>query len=311
MTERGALLLSAGAALVLGIVGVGAALVTGSGAILLDGLFNVCFFVTALLALRVAILVARPDDARYPFGYLFFEPLINTGKGLLILGVSLFALVDAVGALLRGGRPVEVGPATLYALAATLACTAVALVLRRSNRADPSPLVGADVDNWTVNALVSCGVLTGFVLAALLQRRGHPGAAAYVDPAMVAGVVLVSIAIPVRMAFSGLRALLNRAPDAPVVADIEATVRASVAALPLRHLWVRAIRPGRTAYIVVHAVLPEDAALTLAESDRLRGEIVRALAARHGPMVVDVVFTAVEAYGAPVSGRTGMTGTPT
>lgn len=308
MTERGALLLSAGAALALGTIGVAAALLTGSGAILLDGLFNLCFFATALLALRVATLVARPDDERYPFGYLFFEPLINTGKGLLILGVSLFALVDAIAALLGGGRPVVFGPAILYAVGATLACTAVTLALRRANRAGPSPLVAADVENWTVNALVSGGVLAGFVLAALLQRTGHAAAAAYVDPAMVALVVLVSIAIPVRMALNGLLALLNRAPAGPVVADMQAVVRAALGDLPVARLWVRAIRPGRTAYIVVHAVLPPGAALDLATADRLRGAIVEGLAARHGPMVVDVIFTGVERYASPAAGSTGMTG---
>lgn len=307
MTERGALLLSAGAALALGLAGVAAALLTGSGAILLDGLFNLCFFATALLALRVATLVARPDDDRYPFGYLFFEPLINTGKGLLILGVSLFALVDAVAALLAGGRAVVFGSAILYAVAATLACTAVALALRRANRAAASPLVAADVENWTVNAIVSGGVLAGFLLAAVLQRGGHAGAARFVDPAMVAIVVLVSIAIPVRMALAGLLALLNRAPAAHIVADMEASVRQALGDLPVRRLWLRAVRPGRTAYVVVHAVLPPDAPLDLAAADRLRGAIVAALAARHGPMVVDVVFTGVEAYAAPTAGSTGMT----
>ena len=92
-------------------VGVAAALATGSGAILLDGLFNLCFAIAGGLTLRVASLLARPDDAEYPFGYLFFEPLINTAKGLLILGVSVFALVDAAVALATGGRAVEFGPA--------------------------------------------------------------------------------------------------------------------------------------------------------------------------------------------------------
>ena len=308
MTERGALLLSAGAALALGLVGVAAALLTGSGAILLDGLFNLCFFAIALLALRVARLVARPDDERYPFGYLFFEPLINTGKGLLVLGVSLFALADAAAALLAGGRPVVFGPAILYAVAATLACIGVALLLRRAQRRAPSPLVAADVDNWTVNALVSGGVLAGFVLATVLDRRGHPGAAAYVDPAMVALVVLVSIAVPVRMAAGGLLALLNRAPAPALVADMESAVRSALGDLPVRRLWVRAIRPGRTAYIVVHAVLAPETPLDLPASDRLRGAIIAALAARHGPMLADVIFTAVEAYAAPIAGTIGMTG---
>ncbi len=114
-SERAALVLSTAAAALLAAVGIAAALFTGSGAILLDGLFNLCFCVTALFTLRVARLLARPDDERYPFGYLFFEPLINTVKGLLILGVSAFALVDAIIALARGGREVAFGLAVLYA----------------------------------------------------------------------------------------------------------------------------------------------------------------------------------------------------
>ena len=122
------------------------AIASGSGAILLDGAFNLCFFATALLTLRVATLVARPDDERYPFGYLFFEPLITTVKGLLILGVSAVALFDAVVALATGGRAVHLGPAVAYAAAATVACTLVFLALRR---AAASPLVAADIENWT------------------------------------------------------------------------------------------------------------------------------------------------------------------
>ena len=55
-------------------------------------LFNLCFFATALVTLKVAKLLGQPDDRRYPFGYVQFEPLINMVKGLLIVGVGLVAL---------------------------------------------------------------------------------------------------------------------------------------------------------------------------------------------------------------------------
>ncbi len=303
-SERATLLLSAAAALVLGAVGLAAALATGSGAILLDGLFNLCFFVAALFTLRVATLLKRPDDERYPFGYLFFEPLINTVKGLLILGVSAFALVDAVAALVAGGRAVVLGPAVAYAAFATLACLAVMAVLRRAGRRVASPLVAADIGNWTVNAAISGGVLAGFLLAAWLGRGGHAGAAAYVDPAMVALVVLLSLAVPVRMAWGGLLGLLNRAPSAEVVAGMRALVLAALGDLPVRTVWIRAIRPGRTAYVVVHVLLPEGTPLDLAAADRLRAAILAALVARHAPLVVDTVFTANETFAAPTAGYT-------
>ena len=303
-SERAALRLSAGGALLLGATALGFSAATGSGAILLDGLFNLCFVVVAVLTLRVATLVALPDDERYPFGYLFFEPLINTAKGLLLIGVSLFALADAGIALASGGRAVAFGPAIGYAAGATLGCLAIAWVLHRSRHADPSPLVAADFEAWLMSACVSAGVLAGFLLAVALVRRGHAGAAAYVDPAMVALVILVSVAIPIRMAVGGIAGLLNRAPGAPVVARMEAAARAALGGLPVARLWVRAIQPGRTSYVVVHVVVRPGTALDLDEADRLRGAVMAAIVAGHAPAVVDVVFTAVEAYAAPTAGYT-------
>ena len=121
---------------------------------------------------------------------------------------------------------------------------------------------------------------------------------------MVALVILASVAIPIRMAVTGLAALLNRAADPSVVAGIEATVRGALGDLPLARLYVRAIQPGRTTYVVVHVLLPPGAALDLAQADRLRGAAIAALAARHAPVVADIVFTGVEAFAAPTAGYT-------
>jgi predicted Co/Zn/Cd cation transporter (cation efflux family) len=211
-TETGALILSTVAALVIGIVAMVAAVLSGSQAILLDGLYNLAFFVTALFTLRVARLLARPDDAKYPFGYLYFEPLINTVKGLLILGVSGYALVNSLISLFSGGQELTLGPALIYAAAATTACAATWLALRRANRSLRSPLIGADIGNWAVNTLISAGVFAAFVLAFLLKRAGLDTAALYVDPVLVGIVVLISLGVPIRMAGQGLLALLNRAP---------------------------------------------------------------------------------------------------
>ena len=51
-SETRALLLSTVCALVMGAIAIFVALATGSGAILLDGAFNLCFFATALVTLR-------------------------------------------------------------------------------------------------------------------------------------------------------------------------------------------------------------------------------------------------------------------
>jgi predicted Co/Zn/Cd cation transporter (cation efflux family) len=301
-TETGALILSTVAALAIGIVATAAAVLSGSQAILLDGLYNLAFFVTALFTLRVARLLARPDDATYPFGYLYFEPLINTVKGLLILGVSGYALVNSGIALFSGGQELTLGPALIYAAAATAACAATWLVLRHANRGLGSPLVAADIGNWAVNTLISAGVFGAFVLAFLLKRAGLDTAALYVDPVLVGVVVLISLGVPIRMAGEGLLALLNRAPPPRVTAAIEAVVRDRLSGLAHRAIYVRTVKPGRTAYVTIHVLLPEDAVLDLAAADALRRRVIDALVAAHAPVIVDVVFTAIEEYAAPTAG---------
>ena len=282
-SERAALLLSAAAALVLGAVGVAAAVATGSGAILLDGLFNLCFFATALFTLRVAALLARPDDERYPFGYLFFEPLINTVKGLLILGVSLFALVDAAIALATGGRAVAFGPAIAYAAFATARLRRRgAALLRAPPRREPAGRRRRrELDR---------------------QRRGLRRRARRLSRRRRARARRPPGRRPPRRPGDGRarRAGLDRAcrcawpaaaswrcSTAPRPPRSSPAWRRSPAARSAtcrsRRLWVRAVQPGRTAYVVVHVLVPPGTALDLATADRLRGAVIAALAARHAP----------------------------
>jgi predicted Co/Zn/Cd cation transporter (cation efflux family) len=288
---------------VLGVVALIVALATGSGAILLDGAFNLCFFATALVTLHVARLLERPDDRQYPFGYLHFEPLINMVKGLLILGVGLIALIDAAFSLYRGGNDVSAGLALAYAAFATVYCTAVFLALRHAQRETASPLVGGDIDNWVVNLAISVGMLAAFCLALILQRAGMEAAARLVDPILVSLVVILTAGVPIRMAGTGLMALLKRAPATEVVASIDGLVRGALKGLPIRALYIRVVQPGRTTYAMVHVLLGEaEAGLEVKEADELRRAVVAAVASRHAPGIVDIVFTAIEEFAAPTTG---------
>ena len=301
--ETRALVVSTAAALLLGVVALIVALTTASGAILLDGAFNLCFFVTALVTLRVARLLERPDDQQYPFGYLHFEPLINMVKGLLILGVGLIAWIDAALSLYRGGTEISAGLALAYAVFASVFCGGVFLALRHAERQAPSPLVQADIGNWAVNFAVSVGIAAALGVALLLQRADMAAAARLVDPILVSLVVLLTLPVPIRMAGRGLMALLQRAPAQEVVAEIEAQVRGALADLAMRALYVRVVQPGRTTYAMVHVLLREaEAGLDVKGADALRRAVVAALAARRAPVIVDIVFTAIEEFAAPTTG---------
>ncbi|WP_111655531.1 cation diffusion facilitator family transporter [Isoalcanivorax indicus] len=300
-TERGALMLSAAMALLLGVVGVTAALGSGSRAILLDGLFNLTYFLVAVITVRVGALAAGPDNERFPYGYAYFESLVNAGKGLLILGISGVALVDAVMTLLTGGREIAAGLAIVYASFATLACSATAWMMHRTRRHVRSPLVRADFENWLVNSLISAAVLGAFCLVPLFRWLGWTSLVPYVDAVLVLGVVLLCLSVPIRMASRAVMELLNRTPPASLAVPVRHAIEEALSNLPVQALYVRMVRPGRMLYVTVHVVLPQDYAVhTLAELDDAYRQVYAAVRRVHAVTVADVVFTADETLAAPM-----------
>lgn len=301
--EQGALLRSVGAALLMGMLGVSFALVTNSRAILLDGLFNLTYFAVALVTVRVAGLAVQPDSSEFPFGYAYFESLINAGKGVLILGISAAALIDSLQALFSGGRSVAAEPAIFYAVLATALCSLTAWWLQRRRREVDSPLLHADVQNWVLDALISGTVLLAFCLVPVFQTLGWPEAVPYIDPVLVAAVVIICLGVPVRMAKQAMLELLNRAPPAWLSEPVTVAIDRVLQRLPVRSRYVRMVRPGRTLYVVVHTVLAEDFPVErLATLDQLREELATAIRAVHPRVVVDAMFTAEERWAAPTSG---------
>ena len=98
------------------------AMVTRSGAIMLDGFYSLVTVSMSFVTLKVASLMQLGRSQKFQFGYYGFEPLINTIKGIIVLSVTLFALVSAVEAILHGGRPLEVGSAVIFAIFSTTIC---------------------------------------------------------------------------------------------------------------------------------------------------------------------------------------------
>lgn len=302
-SERSVLVLSSAAALAMALLGLGFVVASQSRAILLDGVFNAVYFAAGLATLRIERLLREPDNARFPFGHAYFESLVNAGKGLLILGISVIALGDAVVALVTGGQVIVAELAIVYALLAVLVCALTAAVLGRGAKRLDSPLVRADADNWKLNAVVSGAVLAGFCMAPLFEAIGWRAAMPYIDPVLVAAVVLLFLGVPVRMARESILELLNRAPDPGLERRVNAAVDEALAELPVSERHVRMVRPGRTLYVLVHVVLSERFAFEgLDGLDRIRARLDAAVRRLHSPLMVDAVFTADRRWAQPSAG---------
>ena len=299
-SERQVLLISTLGNLFIGVVGIIFAVFSRSQAIMLDGLFNLTYFASGLFTLKVAKMVLQGDDERYPMGYGFFEPLINGLKGVLVLGVSIMALVGALQALFTGGRAIAAGTAIAYGIFAATACWSLAITTRHGAKRTDSPLVLADAENWLVNGAISSAVLLAFVGILLIKQTSLEYIVPYIDPSLVLIVILISISVPVRMAWQALMELLNRAPSPEIVQQVDDIVKKCMAGLPIQSLFVRVIQPGRTRMVMAHVVLPSKFQVNgLPTLDAVRRETLKELKTAHPATVLDIVFTADPVWGAP------------
>jgi cobalt-zinc-cadmium efflux system protein len=129
------------------------------------------------LALGAVTLAQRPPRGRRTFGWQRVEILAAVANGLLLLGVAVYVLIEAV---LRIGHPVEIGSGLMMAVAgAGLVVNLVALALLHSGRRNSLNVRGAYLevlgDAFGSLAVLVAGVViltTGWAFADTLASLG-------------------------------------------------------------------------------------------------------------------------------------------
>lgn len=267
---------------------------TGSAAIFLDGVFSLVNFVMSLVMLRVAQLVKRRADSRFPFGYASFEPAFNVLQSLVNVGVMLMALSTAVFSLTRGGRDLETGPAVIYATIATIGCLAIYIVMRRIGRKTGSTLIQVDAFSWLLDCILSAVVLCTFVTVWIYGERLGDWLP-YVDALLVIAMVIVMLPVPIKILYSNMMEVLLAAPPAELQLKIHQAFTRAVRDIPVEHWSLCISRAGRTTYLQARILLHErEHESSVAQTDSWRDTLIERMAPYVKPDEFDVVFTTDE-----------------
>lgn len=113
--------------LLMAAAGVLAGFMTNSNAIIMDGLFSMIGFASALLARGVTRKVDAGPDRQRPYGYAADEAIFVTFRSLSLLGLVLFAMTSAaknIFSYLRGNvpDPLNFAPMSVYFVLITAIC---------------------------------------------------------------------------------------------------------------------------------------------------------------------------------------------
>jgi cobalt-zinc-cadmium efflux system protein len=223
------------------------ALVINSIALLADAGHMLTDLVAMFLAVTAVVLARRgstsPDRT---YGWHRAEVFAATGNAVLLLGVSVFIMYEAIDRI--GHAPEIPGVPMVTVALAGLIANAVVIVLLRTNSGTSLAVRGAYLE-VLADAVGSVGVLVAGVLTLTTGWR-------YAD--VVVGVLIALWVIPraISLARTGLRILSESSPAHIDVDELRAALRAVDGVTEVHDLHVWTLVPGKdmaTAHLMTDA----------------------------------------------------------
>jgi predicted Co/Zn/Cd cation transporter (cation efflux family) len=289
--EASLLRLSVAATVLIAGLGVLFGLVSGSLAIIFDGLFSVVDAVITALMLVVARLVAKESNQRFQYGYWHLEPLVVALKAAVLMTLVVFGFLGAVQSLMAGGHAPQLGPAILYSVLVVLICAGTWFWLWRHNSRIESALVAIDLKAWAASGIITAALLLAFLAALAMKGTRFEHLIPYVDPMVLALLSLAILPVPWKDAREAFHDIFQIVP-----AEVDAHVHAVMDAFVARHGFAGyesyVTRTGRAKFIEISVLAPKDMpAKTIAHFDALRAEIGDAIGEAGPDRWLTIIFT--------------------
>ena len=299
-TEQGVLRISIAVTILLAGIGILFGLLSGSFAIVFDGVYGLTDATMTIVALFVSNLIESSTASgparsklvkHFTMGFWHLEPMVLGLNGILLSGAAIYGLINAVGSIMAGGRPLAFDHAIIYAAVTLVIAVAMAIFSRAANRTIQSDFVTLDWKAWMMSAALSAALLIAFVFGFLIQGSSLEWVSPYIDPAALALVCLVIIPVPAETIKQALADILLVTPS-----DLKQHVDQVASEIVQRHgfLSYRAYvaKVGRGRQIELYFIVPTDwPPKRLQDWDRIRDEIGEAIGDDSPDRWLTIAFT--------------------
>jgi cation diffusion facilitator family transporter len=247
----------------------GAWWLTGSVSLLSDALESLVNLASALFALAMVTIAARPADADHPFGHTKAEYFSSAFEGLMIAAAAIAIAWAAIGRFFAP-RPLEaVGAGLALTVVSSLLNGLLAAKMLAESRRHRSIALEADARHLFTDVWTSAGVVVGVLL---VQLTGW----LWLDPAVAIGVAANIIREGARVVWGSVDGLMDKALEPEVQARIDRTLaRFASDERSVRFDDMVTRRAGSRRFLDMHMHVP--AGWTLGRAAALRGEVEKAL----------------------------------
>ncbi|BCA95291.1 cation efflux family transporter [Legionella antarctica] len=277
-------------------VGIVFGLLSGSLAIVFDGMFDMIDAVMSILAFFVTRLLTSEGNRRFQYGYWHVEPMVLVFNGSILILLSAYALINAIGSLLSGGREMNFGLALVIALLMSVMSMGMYGYVRHKNIKVNSEFLRLDAHSWFMSGSISLSLLLAFAIAQLMQGSNYQYLTPFVDPFVLAILSTFLIFFPMPTVRNAMRDIFLIAPF-----SLDEKVREFLDELVIRHQFKTyssyVAKIGRAQFIEIHIVVPPGYPIASVEAlDVIRHEIADAMGGESPQRWLTIVFTANESW---------------
>ena len=289
--EQATLKFSIALTVFLGVLGVASGIITGSQAIIFDGMYSFVDVVPTIVSLLVVKLIARGTSQRFQFGYWHLEPLVGVLRDSILVVACIYAAIDAVNTLASGGHDVEYGLAALWAGILCSIGLAMTLFLSRRAKTLQSPMLKFDARSWLVSAFLSLALLLGFGVATALAGTPLQGWIPYLDAIALLSMALIMLPMPLIGLWRSMSDVLQVAPD-----ELDTRVHTVMDSIVRERGFIDyssyIAKAGRGRFIEIHVLVSPESRIDTATADAIRRDIAQRLDAATPNFWLTIDFTA-------------------
>lgn len=284
--------MSALGALAFAVVGIAWGIISQSKMIIFDGMYSFVSLILSLVALYISNYMSKKEVDKFPFGKHMLEPIVIAFKSLVIAYMCLSSLVGALQQIAAGGNEIEYGFALVYATISVVGCGAIYVIIKKMGKKISSELLDVESTQWLMDALLSLGVLIGFIIAAILSRTSLNYLNRYIDPAMVVITSLLFIRVPVKTFINSFGEIISVKADDSINDGIYTLVKNMEEEYNFEESITRVSKTGGALRIEIDFVYNEDTDINdLDDMDRLREELQEELKDINYKKWLSVTFT--------------------
>lgn len=275
-------------------------LLSGSSAIVFDGIYELSDATMTILALLVANLIRLSTLGsashykwveRFTMGFWHLEPMVLGLNGIMLMGAATYAFVNAIDNFLAGGRVISFDYAVAYAVISLTLEISMAIFTSRANRKIRSDFLSIDAKAWFIAAALSLAWLGAFVVGLLIQNTEHSWITPYIDPVVLALVCIAVIPMPIGTVKKALQDILMVTP-VDLKEQVDVVCQDVVKKYGFASYRAYVARVGRGRQIEIYFIVPKDGpARRLEEWDQTRDEIEKMLKADSPNHWLTIVFT--------------------